>query len=54
MRRGGTVRAGVAESDTFPVHPALLVSWFALCAAYLELAYLGGLKLYQPVIFASL
>ena len=48
------MRAGVAESDTFPVHPALLVSWFALCAAYLELAYLGGLKLYQPVIFASL
>jgi len=34
--------------------PVLLVSWFALCAAGLELAYMAGLKLQQHVVFASL
>ena len=47
------MKAEVVEPVGFSVPPVLLVSWFALCAAYLELAYMGGQKLYRHVIFAS-
>jgi arylsulfatase A-like enzyme len=37
-----------------PIHPALLVPWFALVAAVLELLYMGVQKLDQHVIYSSL
>ena len=51
------MKGRVAEpvtSPVSPVSPVLLVSWFALCAAGLELAYLAVLKLHQHVVFADL
>ena len=48
------MKGSVAEPVAFPVSPVLLVSWFALCAASLELAYTAVLKLLQHVVFADL
>jgi arylsulfatase A-like enzyme len=48
------VKTGAVEPSGALVHPVLLLSWFALFAAALELAYLAVLKLQQRVIFADL
>jgi arylsulfatase A-like enzyme len=50
----GTTGAKLADQEVFPLNPALLVWWLALCAAILELAYMAGLKLERHIIFNSL
>jgi arylsulfatase A-like enzyme len=47
------MKSGVAAPTGHAVPALALVSWFALCAAYLELAYMGWRKLSQHVVFAS-
>jgi arylsulfatase A-like enzyme len=51
---GAAVKSGSVAPSSAPVSPVVLVAWFALCAAGLELAYMAGFKLQQHVIFASL
>lgn len=48
------MNGGSVGSATFPRRPIVLVSWFALCTAGLELAFMAGHKLEQGVIYSSL